>query len=78
MYGLSGDQEWLEGFTLSDFEVRKLLTAAIIDRARRRSPVQLENLEKQRRAGWGVFVLNLHDPSVIARRSPSPCAFHAS
>jgi hypothetical protein len=41
-------------FTLSDFELGKLLTAAITDQARkhrRRSPVELENLEKQRRTG---------------------------
>ena len=49
-----GHEAWLDGFTVSEFEPLKLLTAAIVDQARKhrkRSPDELHRVEEQRKAG---------------------------
>ncbi len=46
-----GQESWLDGFTVSDFDPAKLLTLAIVDQARkhrRRSPEDMRKLELQR------------------------------
>jgi hypothetical protein len=47
-----GQEAWLDGFTISEFDPAKLLTAAIIDQARklrRRSPDELKRIEGHRK-----------------------------
>jgi hypothetical protein len=47
-----GHETWLEGFTVSEFDPAKLLTAAVIDQARKhrkRPPDELRRLEEHRR-----------------------------
>jgi hypothetical protein len=47
-----GHEAWLEGFTVSDFDPAKLLTAAVIDQARKlrkRPPDELRRIEEHRR-----------------------------
>ena len=47
-----GHEAWLEGFTVSDFDPAKLLTAAVIDQARKhrkRPPDEATALTEQRR-----------------------------
>jgi hypothetical protein len=42
---------WLDGFTVSEFDASKLLTAALVDQARKnrkRSPKEAEALQKRR------------------------------
>jgi hypothetical protein len=44
-------EAWLEGFTVSEFDPAKLLTAAIVDQARkhrRRSPGETARIQSQR------------------------------
>ena len=48
-----GQEAWLEGFTVSDFDPARLWTAAIVDHARKhrkRPPDEARRLEEQRRA----------------------------
>jgi hypothetical protein len=47
-----GQESWLEGFTVSDFDPAKLLTAVIIDQARKhrkRPPDEVRRLEERRK-----------------------------
>ena len=47
-----GQQAWLEGFTVSDFDPAKLLTTALIDQARKhrkRPPDEQRRLEEHRK-----------------------------
>jgi hypothetical protein len=47
-----GHEAWLEGFTVSEFDPAKLLTAAVIDQARkhrRRSPDEVGPIEEHRK-----------------------------
>lgn len=47
-----GRTAWLEGFTLSELDLVKHLTGAIVDQARkhwRRSPSEVEAIQKARR-----------------------------
>ena len=48
-----GQESWLEGFTVSEFDPAKLLAAAVIDQARKhrkRPPDEVERLQEQRKA----------------------------
>ena len=48
-----GHEAWLDGFTISEFEPMKLMTAALVDQARKhrkRSPDELHRVEEQRKA----------------------------
>jgi hypothetical protein len=48
-----GHEAWLDGFTISEFEPMKLMTAALVDQARKhrkRSPDDLQRVEEQRKA----------------------------
>lgn len=48
-----GHEAWLDGFTISEFEPTKLLTAALVDQARKhrkRSPDDLLRVEERRKA----------------------------
>jgi hypothetical protein len=48
-----GHEAWLEGFTVSEFDPAKLLTAAVIDQARkhrRRPPDEARRIEEHRKA----------------------------
>jgi hypothetical protein len=54
-----GQEAWLEGFTVSEFDPAKLLTAAVIDQARKhrkRSPDEVSGLT---RTGKGNLARNL-------------------
>jgi hypothetical protein len=47
-----GHEAWLEGFTVSEFDPAKLLTAAVIDQARkhrRRPPDEVRRIEEHRK-----------------------------
>jgi hypothetical protein len=47
-----GQEAWLDGFTVSEFDPTKLLTAAVIDQARKhrkRPPDEAERIEKDRK-----------------------------
>ena len=49
-----GQSSWLDGFTLSEFDPAKLLTAAIVDQARKhrsRPPEEVQKLRQQRKTG---------------------------
>lgn len=49
-----GQEAWLEGFTISEFDPAKLLAAAVIDQARkhrRRPPDEVRRLQDERRGG---------------------------
>lgn len=49
-----GQEAWLEGFTISDFDPAKLLAAAVIEQARkhRRRPAdEVRRLQDERRGG---------------------------
>jgi hypothetical protein len=44
-------EAWLDGFTVSEFDVSKLLTAAVVDQARKhrkRSPDEVSRIQSQR------------------------------
>jgi hypothetical protein len=46
-----GQEAWLEGFTVSDFDTAKLLTAAVVDQARKhrkRPPEEIKRIEEHR------------------------------
>jgi hypothetical protein len=48
-----GQEAWLEGFTVSEFDAAKLLTAAVIDQARKhrkRPPEEVRRIEDHRRS----------------------------
>jgi hypothetical protein len=48
-----GHEAWLDGFTVSDFDPAKLLTAATVDQARkhrRRPPDEIKRIEEHRKA----------------------------
>jgi hypothetical protein len=48
-----GQEAWLEGFTVSEFDPAKLLTAAVIDQARKlrkRPPDEVRRMEASRKA----------------------------
>jgi len=50
--GTCGQESWLDGFTVSDFDVAKLLTLSVIDQARKhrkRSPDEMRKLEAARK-----------------------------
>ena len=44
-----GQEAWLEGFTVSDFDPAMLLTAAVIDQARKRPPDEVKRIEEHRK-----------------------------
>ena len=47
-----GHEAWLEGFTVSEFEPSRLLTAALVDQARKqrkRSPDELQRIQQDRK-----------------------------
>ena len=47
-----GQEAWLEGFTVSEFDPAKLLTAAVIDQARKhrkRPPDEVKRIEEHRK-----------------------------
>ena len=49
-----GRDSWMDGFTLSEFDPVKLMTAALIDQARKqrkRPPEEVRKLEAKRRSG---------------------------
>jgi hypothetical protein len=51
-----GHEAWLEGFTISDFDATKLLTAALVDQARKhrkRAPEEVQRLQTQRHGTLG-------------------------
>jgi hypothetical protein len=46
-----GQEAWLEGFTVSEFDPAKLLAAAVVDQARKhrkRSPDEMQRIHQQR------------------------------
>jgi hypothetical protein len=46
-----GHEAWLDGFTVSDFDPSKLLTAALVDQARKhrkRSPDEIARVQSER------------------------------
>jgi hypothetical protein len=48
-----GREAWLDGFTLSEFDPAKLLTAAVVDQARKhrkRPPEEVQRLHERRKA----------------------------
>src|SRR3954470_23875865 len=48
-----GPEAWLDGFTVSDFDAAKLLTAAVVDQARKhrkRPPDEIRRIEEHRKA----------------------------
>lgn len=48
-----GQEAWLDGFTISEFEPAKLLTAALVDQARKhrkRPPEEVNRVQQQRRS----------------------------
>lgn len=48
-----GQEAWLEGFTVSEFDPAKLLTAAVIDQARKhrkRPPDEVRRIEEHRKS----------------------------
>ena len=48
-----GRETWLDGFTVSEFDPAKLLTAPLIDQARKhrkRAPDEVKKIEQQRRS----------------------------
>lgn len=50
--GTCGPERWLDGFTISEFDPAKLLTAAIVDQARKhrkRPPEEERKIQEQRR-----------------------------
>jgi hypothetical protein len=47
-----GQEAWLEGFTVSEFDPAKLLTAAVVDQARKlhkRPPDEVKRIEEHRK-----------------------------
>jgi hypothetical protein len=48
-----GQEAWLDGFTISEFDPAKLLAAAVIDQARkhrRRPPDEVERIQERRKS----------------------------
>ncbi|PYQ83848.1 MAG: hypothetical protein DMG02_33255 [Acidobacteria bacterium] len=48
-----GQEAWLEGFTVSEFDPAKLLTAALVDQARKhrkRPPDETRRIQEHRKA----------------------------
>jgi hypothetical protein len=48
-----GQEAWLDGFTVSEFEPARLLGAALVDQARKhrkRAPEEAQRVQEQRRA----------------------------
>lgn len=52
-----GQEAWLDGFTVSEFEPAKLLASALVDQARKhrkRPPDEAERIQQQRRVRDGI------------------------
>ena len=48
-----GQEAWLDGFTVSEFDVSKLLSSALVDQARKhrkRSPNEMQKIQAPRKA----------------------------
>ena len=48
-----GHEAWLDGFTVGEFDPVKLLTAVVVDQARkhrRRSPAEVQRIQEDRKA----------------------------
>jgi hypothetical protein len=48
-----GQEAWLDGFTVSEFDPAKLLAAAVVDQARKhrkRSPDDVDRIQQQRKS----------------------------
>jgi hypothetical protein len=48
------NESWIDGFTLSEFEPAKLMSAALVDQARkhrRRSPDEIQRIQSERVSG---------------------------